>query len=247
MNHSDSIAKIAPALLKAQQEIEVAVKDSTNPHFRSKYADLGSVFEACKPALNKNGIVILQTPIPGDTNELRLVTTLLHTSGEWISGTATIPLAKQDPQGYGSALTYGRRYSLASIVGVISEEDDDGNSAARAPAPASDSRFSNLPSARTGTENTAPPASKTARPMTLEESKVNNIRKQMKATLGEKIITAGKEVSEATLLRLMEEVVGVKQPDLQVKTQAGKFPDWIKWYGAAQKLTDEQVGQALGA
>ena len=124
MKRSESIKAIAPAFLKAQIEIGTAVKGSVNPFFKSNYADLGSVMETCKEALNKNGISVLQ-PVGVDTVE----TILLHESGEWFSETMNIT-AKSDnnPQDRGSAITYARRYSLQSMV-FIPAEDDDGNKA----------------------------------------------------------------------------------------------------------------------
>jgi hypothetical protein len=130
MNTSESISKIAPALLKAQKAITFAVKDSKNPHFKSTYADLGSVIDACKPALNDAGIAFMQMPAPSDGGTIALTTRLVHESGEWIESTATCPLPKNDPQGYGSANTYLRRYSLAAAVGLY-QDDDDGNAATK--------------------------------------------------------------------------------------------------------------------
>lgn len=124
MKTSESIAKIAPALVGAQEEIRFAVKDSTNPHFKSRYADLGSVIDAIKKCLNDNGIAFMQTPTESQIGTLALSTRLIHVSGEWIEDTATCPLQKNDPQGYGSALTYLRRYSLASITGLYQDDDD---------------------------------------------------------------------------------------------------------------------------
>jgi hypothetical protein len=128
MKTSDSIIKIAPALVASQEEIRFAIKDSTNPHFKSRYADLGSVIDAVKKALNDNGIAFIQTPTESQSGTLALTTRLIHNSGEWIEDTAICPLQKNDPQGYGSALTYLRRYSLASITGLY-QDDDDGNAA----------------------------------------------------------------------------------------------------------------------
>lgn len=127
MNKSDSIASIAPSLVKAQAEIKAALKDSTNPHFRSKYADLSSVVDAVKGPLLKYGICFLQG-VHDAVDGVAVETLLLHTSGEWISSTLRIPAVKQDAQGYGSAITYGRRYGLQSMCGVPAE-DDDGNAA----------------------------------------------------------------------------------------------------------------------
>jgi hypothetical protein len=128
MQHSESMKAIAPALLAAQKATEFAKKDATNPHFKNKYADLPAVIEAVKPALNAAGIVYIQTASPSDDNRLHLTTMLMHESGEWISDTLVMPLPKQDPQGYGSAMTYARRYALAAITGVY-QDDDDGNAA----------------------------------------------------------------------------------------------------------------------
>lgn len=134
MNTSESIGKIAPALLKAQKAITFAVKDANNPHFKSTYADLGSVIDACKPALNEAGIAFMQMPAPSETGTIALTTRLVHESGEWIESTATCPLPKNDPQGYGSANTYLRRYALAAAVGLY-QDDDDGNAASRGKSP----------------------------------------------------------------------------------------------------------------
>jgi hypothetical protein len=128
MKTSESISKISPALLAAQRAITFASKDATNPAFKSRYADLPSVIDAVKPALNAAGIVFLQTLSPSEHGSLALTTRLLHESGEWIEDTATMPMLKVDPQGYGSAATYCKRYSLASITGLY-QDDDDGNAA----------------------------------------------------------------------------------------------------------------------
>jgi hypothetical protein len=130
MNTSESITKIAPALLTAQRAIKFAVKDAKNPQFKSTYADLSSVIDAVKPALNEAGIIFLQMPAPSERDSIALTTRLIHESGEWIESTATCPLQKHDPQGYGSACTYLKRYSLASAVGLY-QDDDDGNAASK--------------------------------------------------------------------------------------------------------------------
>ena len=128
MKTSDSIKTIAPALVAAQAQIRFAVKDSTNPHFKSKYANINSTVDAIKPALNDNGIAFIQSLSPSDDGKLHLTTRLLHSSGEWLEDTAVCPLQKQDAQGVGSCVSYLRRYSLTSMLGLYSE-DDDGNSA----------------------------------------------------------------------------------------------------------------------
>ena len=133
MQKSDTITALAAALSLAQAEIEGAKKDSTNPHFRSKYADLGAVWDACRVPLTKHGLAIVQ--FPRSENGCVLVETILtHKSGEWMSETLALPVSKQDAQGYGSAMTYARRYSLMSVAG-IAPEDDDGNAAVSGKTP----------------------------------------------------------------------------------------------------------------
>ena len=133
MKHSDSIAALAAALAKAQGQLEGAKKDSTNPHFKSKYADLSSVVEALKACVPANGLSYVQTVVTSD-HGVGVETMLMHSSGEWICGEPfTIPVNKADAQGFGSALTYSRRYSLSAMAGVKAD-DDDGNAAAAAPA-----------------------------------------------------------------------------------------------------------------
>ena len=124
---SESIAKIAAALSKFQGEIANVKKDSANPFFKSKYADLGAVWDVIRPHLAANGLSVLQEPGTHE-NRVILATTLLHSSGEYLRSTLTFPVTKADPQGYGSAITYARRYALQAVTG-IAPEDDDGNAA----------------------------------------------------------------------------------------------------------------------
>lgn len=132
MNKSDSIKELATALAKAQGEIKGAVKDSANPFFKSKYADLSSVVEAIRAAFSKHGLAYSQCVEPSDKDEVRVETVILHASGEWLScGVLALPVSKADAQGFGSAITYARRYGLSAAVGVA-PEDDDGNAAAKA-------------------------------------------------------------------------------------------------------------------
>lgn len=139
MQKSDSIAALAAALAKAQGEMAGAKKDANNPHFKSKYADLASVWDAARPALSKNGLSIAQFTEPSEKDEVIVQTLLLHESGEWISGKIAIPVDKHNAHGFGSALTYCRRYALAAAVG-IAPEDDDGNAAAQSAPPKGSAR-----------------------------------------------------------------------------------------------------------
>ncbi|HET6206950.1 MAG TPA: ERF family protein [Terracidiphilus sp.] len=124
MAHSEQIHELAAALAKAQSQLKKALKDSTNPHFRSKYADLTAVHDACREALAANGLAVAQVPQASTPGVVCLETMLLHSSGQWLSGEMVLQPVKNDPQGYGSALTYARRYSLAAMVGVSTEDDD---------------------------------------------------------------------------------------------------------------------------
>jgi len=129
---SPTIGKLADALAKAQAEMEGATKDSTNPHFRSKYADLSSIRDACRP-LAKHGLAHLQ-PTRADGPHVTVTTLLIHSSGEWIAEDLTLTAGSNTPQAVGSAITYGRRYGLAAMVG-IAPEDDDGEAAEPRNAP----------------------------------------------------------------------------------------------------------------
>lgn len=121
---SDSIDALMSALSKAQGEIKNAIKDSNNPFFKSKYADLSSVKEACQEALTKQGLAVSQSTNIRKDGSLVLITTLGHGSGQYIKGIYPINPVKNDPQGIGSAITYARRYTLAAMVGVIADDDD---------------------------------------------------------------------------------------------------------------------------
>jgi len=125
---SPDIAELAKALAAAQGKIKNAAKDSKNPHFNRSYADLASVWEACRGPLTENGLAIVQQPV-SDEKRVGVVTTLVHQSGQWMRSTLWIVPERPGPQPLGSALTYGRRYSLAAFVGVAPDDDDDGEKA----------------------------------------------------------------------------------------------------------------------
>ncbi len=126
---SPTIGKLAEALAKAQGMMTTAKKDSDNPFFNSRYADLAACWEVCREPLAKNGLAIIQTTTPTTDGTVRVVSTLAHASGEWIRGELAVKPVKADPQGIGSALTYARRYGLCSLVGIVADEDDDGEAA----------------------------------------------------------------------------------------------------------------------
>lgn len=130
MEKSQEIDKLAKALSDAQGEFTPVPKDSTNPFFKNKYADLSTIIEHTKAILNKHGLCVSQVC----EGENSVTTTLLHNSGQYLSGTLTLKPQKADPQGMGSAITYARRYALQSILGINTEDDDDANEASKQPA-----------------------------------------------------------------------------------------------------------------
>lgn len=132
-NQSETIGAIATALCAAQAELKSAEKDGKNPHFKSHYATVESVLDACLPVLNKHGIALIQRPCPC-ADGVELETMFVHSSGEWVSGRIHIPLSKNDAHGVGSAITYSRRYSLAAMAG-LKQGDDDGTAAVEAANP----------------------------------------------------------------------------------------------------------------
>jgi hypothetical protein len=128
LSHTIEIGKLVEALAAARKSFKKVVKDSNNPFFKSKYADLATVIEAVTPALCENGLIVLQSCRVQDN--LAIITTkLAHSSGQWLQDELALPMAKFDAQGAGSAFTYARRYSLSAFLNVAADTDDDGNAA----------------------------------------------------------------------------------------------------------------------
>lgn len=134
---SESIAALAAALAVFQGQVHGASKNAKNSHLGNKYANLEAIWEAVREPLTENGLSVVQLPSPGEAGKLKMRTRLLHKSGEWIESEIEMPLGKQDPQGYGSALTYARRYGLAAMLGIV-QEDDDGEGAMKRDAKKAD-------------------------------------------------------------------------------------------------------------
>lgn len=128
MRKSESIKNIALALSKFQSEVENPKNTADNPYYKSKYAPLQDVLNTVRPLLSKHGLSIVQSP-SGDGERISIHTMLIHESGEWIEFDPLVLKAEKiTPQGAGSAITYGRRYSLSAVLGISSEDDDDANS-----------------------------------------------------------------------------------------------------------------------
>jgi hypothetical protein len=123
-------------LLAAQLEFPKIKKDATNPFFKNKYASLDGILETVLPILHKHGLFIIQNPI-NDGDRVGVRTDIYHSKGgEFLTDKFTVVLAKNDPQGAGSAITYCRRYAITAMLGLNVEEDDDGNTASATPRPA---------------------------------------------------------------------------------------------------------------
>ena len=122
---SDKIDKLVPALIKVQQEMGHVTKTMTNPFYKSKYADINAVIAVCGKPLNDNGFAYTQgNHYDVESNGFYIVTTLLHESSQWIKSQVRVPIVKKDPQAVGQAITYGRRYGLAAMVGLAQFDDD---------------------------------------------------------------------------------------------------------------------------
>jgi hypothetical protein len=135
MEMSETISELAKALAKAQGEIEDATKDSVNPAFRSKYADIASIRAVIRGPLSSNGLAVVQNPTTssnGVIDSVTIETRITHTSGEFITGVLRMPIGKSDPHGVGSGITYARRYALMSML-CLASDDDDGNAAVETP------------------------------------------------------------------------------------------------------------------
>jgi hypothetical protein len=136
---SETTATLCAALVAAQGALKPIAKDGNNPAFRSRYATLDGIMETVRPALAAQGLAVVQGVVHPETGEggrlvgIMVETRLVHTSGEWLASVVPVPVAKGDAHGLGSALSYGRRYGLSALLALSTDEDDDGNAAAKAP------------------------------------------------------------------------------------------------------------------
>jgi len=148
MDRSEQLDKLATALADAQGEFPVVPKEANNPFFKSKYADLASIIKTIQPVLAKHGLSVVHTLEDADTG-LLVRTTLLHKSGQYISGVMRMRPTKDDPQAYGSATTYAKRYGLSAVLNLATDEDDDGN-AASAPSAKAQTQYAPKPKPQSG-------------------------------------------------------------------------------------------------
>jgi hypothetical protein len=126
---SATVVELFKSLHAAQGQIKGVAKDAKNPHFKSRYVTLEAAHEAARPALQATGLSITQAPGKLSDGIIEITTMLAHVSGEWMRSTLHMPVPKRDPQGVGSAITYGLRYSLMAVLGMPPTDDDDGEAA----------------------------------------------------------------------------------------------------------------------
>ena len=181
MERSETIGKLSEALAKAQGEMKPASFDAQNPHFRSRYATLASIMEACRSALSQNQIAVVQgTSVIED--RVIVTTMLIHASGEFISDQLSMNIIKDSPQAIGSAITYARRYSLASLAGVVSDEDDDAEAAMpkeNAQKPVKIVQVTNLDEHKKTRRNNSPKADKTDKSTQKPDDKTEQTQKRV--------------------------------------------------------------------
>lgn len=208
---SASLAALAAALAKAQGQMSAAKKDAVNPHFKSKYADLASVWDACRDVLSANGLAIMQR-VGAAADGVCVTTMLVHSSGEWVKDTCVMPVVQRTPQGVGSAITYARRYALAALVGVAAE-DDDGNAATHGPPPP---------------QLGARPAPSQASP---RQSRTETVKEKLKRGLTVVDQKAGETEAEATARTAREQQAGPSKTEesLQASVQLGKLTKDLGW------------------
>ena len=182
IQHSETITKLMGALLKVQGQVEGVAKTKKNPHFGAKYATLESVVDTLREPCQEAGLVIVQAPGECIEGTIAITTMVSHAeSGEWLRSTIQLPLAKNDPQGAGSAITYGLRYSLMALFVLPPVEDDDGNAASPRPA-----------QARSTVPASSPAPRQEARPAQADESP-DGIRVRMLAAISKTKTTDGLE------------------------------------------------------
>lgn len=209
-SQSVELGELAAALAKAQGQIRNAVTDSENPHFRSKYADLASVWDACRGALSANGLAVMQR-VSTSAEGVVITTQLLHSSGQWVKDSATFPVAQRTPQGIGSAITYGRRYALSALVGVAQGEDDDGN--ADSAPPSQERRASRQVAAKVARVAEPKPAPV---PMESRETDAAHLRAR-RSKIWKRAESAG--ATEASFKTWASQCLGVAKPSQEITAE----------------------------
>lgn len=229
MIRSESIVKIATALVAFNGEVSKIEKDSVNPHFRNKYASLDNIIDEIRPILTKHGLAVIQMP-SGDGETLTMSTLLVHTSGEFIeSPPLTMRPSKNDPQGIGSCATYARRYSLAAFLSLNTGEDDDGNAASVPPT------GSKQASASVGQQKLAEAQAKTAQPT---GEKISEAQLKLFATKAKQ--SGYKSPEQVTHLKSELKIMfGVSEP---ADIPKAKFNQALSWIQETPAPMEESIG-----
>lgn len=226
---SQSIAALSAALAKAQAEMPAAPKQSINPHFKSKYADLAAIMDTCRQPLTRNGLAVMQT-ISGDGARVEVTTILSHSSGEYIGDTAVFTPRDPSPQAMGSAITYARRYSLSALVGVVADEDDDGNAAQGKSTHAAQANRTSAPAAAPSTAPESPAA-----PLEQPGSPAEAHRRQ--------------QILDAIIAELTKRWPGKDAPSKKAKADALKLlfgtPTWSQVMTKPTEELEEALSQLL--
>lgn len=210
---SETITKIAAALVAFHGEIRSISHDSENPHFRSQYTSLDHMIDETKPILFKHGLTVMQFP-GGDGEKITIRTMILHSSGEWIeSEPLTLKPVKLDPQGAGSAITYARRYSYAAALSLSLGDDDDGNAASAGQQ-----------------QNTRPAAqSQPSQQRSNQPSAMTNLISQAQINYCQKLKN-DKRIDEEDFKRIIEEMSGQESIKELTKKQASELIDLLNNY-----------------
>lgn len=219
VRHSQTIGAITKALADAQLAFQPIKKNTENPFYKSKYADLSAVIAATQPGLAKNGLVVTQFPKVVN-NRVRVTTILSHASGEWMADDLDLPMSKPDAQGTGSAITYARRYSYQSIVGVSAEDDDDGNAAVGGGKPA---------------VVQAPQRKSAPKPEELQPESIKfNVIREPEPTLSDKqlkrlfAISKAHNVPDADIKTYMKEAFGIEHSRELKREQYDTLCEWME-------------------
>ena len=211
MAQSGTIGELAKALAKAQEVMKPAIKDTLGQvgSAKKKYADLASVWDACRAALTSNELSVVQHAEPDEKGSMLLTTVLLHSSGEWISGTERLPLDRPDAQAYGSCMTYARRYGLAAMVGVVTEDDD--GAAASQPARDSRQQANSAPQQRPAPAQAARPNGGAQEPAKAPAHSYGwNAARE--AFIKAACASTGRSLDRAAMMALCQELTSAKEP-----------------------------------
>lgn len=183
MQMSEQINELAGALAKAQGEMKAAAKDAKNPHLGNRYADLNSVWDSCREPLSRNGLSLVQLTVDAPDGFIGVHTMLLHASGQFLGSTLFLPWASakglSDAQAFGSGLTYARRYGMSATLGIVSDDDTDGNAVSHGSIPSSRPTTSTPGPSGTGPGSPAQTAARA--PLTVDQAEKLLKEKMLKA------------------------------------------------------------------